>query len=195
MTSYIIIIGALFIYALFWSWYVGFGRRISEQQIEQTMRLLSGSEFSETKRSQLLQFLENDDGKDFVMVNLLTLKKPLKESRDLLNRYSKIFLGKLLKRAGHPIAMARAASGYLEALNVDEADTWQMSFLVRYRSRSDFAKMAIDTFGSDHHNDKLAALEKTFAFPASPWFVMGGPRWIVALTLALLAALLHIILV
>ena len=195
MASAIIILSALFIYALFWSWYVGFGRRISKQEIEQTMQLLKGSEFSETKRAQLLRFLENDDGKDFIMVNLLTLKEPRKESRVLLNRYSKVFLGRLLKRAGHPIAMARAASGYLEALNVDEKNTWKMCFMVRYRSRSDFAQMAIDTFGSDHHSDKLAALEKTFAFPAATWFVTGGPRWIVALILALLAALLHIILV
>ncbi len=195
MITLIIVSGALFSYAVFWIWYVGLGRRISTQQIEQTMQLLGSAEFSSTKQAQLRHFLENDDGKDFVMVNLLNLKQPRKESALLLNRYSKIFLGRLLKRAGHPIAMARAASGYLEALNVDEANPWQLAVMVRYRSRRDFAEVAIETLGSDHHADKLAALEMTFAFPAAPWFVTGGLRWLVALVLALLAALLHIILV
>jgi hypothetical protein len=48
------------------------------------------------------------------------------------------------------------------------------------------------TSGSKHHGLKLESLEKTFAFPASPWFVFGGPRIVVALGIALLASVLHI---
>ena len=39
---------------------------------------------------------------------------------------------------------------------------------------------------------KLQALEKTFAFPASPWFVFGGPQVVVALVMALFAALVQL---
>ena len=48
------------------------------------------------------------------------------------------------------------------------------------------------TIGSEHHGLKLDSLEKTFAFPASPWFMLGGPRIVVALAIALVAALTHL---
>ena len=53
-------------------------------------------------------------------------------------------------------------------------------------------EMLPSTIGSEHHGLKLDALEKTLAFPSSPWFVLGGPRLVVALTIALLAALLQL---
>jgi hypothetical protein len=61
--------------------------------------------------------------------------------------------------------------------------------MIRYRSRHDFMDMLPDTVGSEHHGLKLAALEKTFAFPASQWFMLGGPRVVVALLIALIAAI------
>jgi hypothetical protein len=50
----------------------------------------------------------------------------------------------------------------------------------------------LDTFGSEHHANKLAALEKTLAFPATTVVLMGSPRVIVAMGLALIAALTQI---
>ncbi|MBT6593899.1 MAG: hypothetical protein HOO18_08085, partial [Porticoccaceae bacterium] len=37
MTSLIIIVSTLVIYSLFWCWYVGFGRKVSPELIEQVM--------------------------------------------------------------------------------------------------------------------------------------------------------------
>jgi hypothetical protein len=74
----------------------------------------------------------------------------------------------------------------------DHADNWSAAGMVRYRSRLDFMDMLPTTVGSDHHHLKLASLEKTFAFPSSPWFMFGGPRLVVALAIALIAALLHL---
>ena len=197
MTSLIIFSTALGLYALFWAWYVGLGRKISPALLAEVERLMTEDDggLTDTHKKNVRHFLENDDGKDFVMVNLLALKQPRRESLSLLNKYSKVFLGSLLKRAGHPIARASAAAGKIEFLNVPEGDEWDAAFLVRYRSRSDFAEMMIETWGSEHHGFKLAALDRTFAFPASPWFVLGGPKIMVALILALAAALLHIILI
>jgi hypothetical protein len=71
------------------------------------MRIFDGED-SWTNRQQehLRKFLLNDDGKDFVMVNLLRLKSPRKESREKLARYQKVFLGSLLRKAGHPVMIA-----------------------------------------------------------------------------------------
>ena len=189
---------ASFTYALFWLWYVGFTRQMTPALIEQTIAAISDDNsemMTDTHRKNIRHLLENDDGKDFVMVNLLTLKRPTKESRENLNIYSKIFLGRLLKRAGHPVGYAMAASGKIEFLGVPTSEEWDSAFLVRYRSRKDFAEVIIDTAGSEHHGLKMSSLDRTFAFPASPWSIFGGPKILVPLLLALIAAIAHICLV
>jgi|TARA_B110000977_G_scaffold123945_1_gene158896 hypothetical protein len=198
MMSAVIFGSALLIYAFFWCWYVGVNRKVTPELVEQTIDAISqqGSAMvTDTHRKNIRHFLESDDGKDFVMVNLLTLKRPTTQARKKLTTYSKIFLGQLLKRAGHPVVQAMAGTGKIEFIGVPETEEWDSAFLVRYRSRKDFAEIIIDTAGSEHHGLKIASLERTVAFPASPWFIMGGPKLIVPLVLALLAALSHILLV
>jgi hypothetical protein len=179
-------------YAIFWCWYVGFKRKITAAEVDDTMRLLDVHEFgSESQRKHLRHFLANDDGKDFIMVNLLHLKAPRVESRKKLEAYQKVFLGALLRKAGHPVMMARAAAGNIENVACDHADDWTAAGMVRYRSRRDFMEMLPSTVGSPHHGLKLDSLDKTFAFPASRWFMFGGPRIVVALSIALIAAILQ----
>lgn len=177
-------------YALFWFWYVGFQKKVTPQEVEATMGLFDGSgDWTTRQQEHLRKFLLEDDGKDFVMVNLLHLKSPRKESREKLAKYQKIFLGSLLRKAGHPVMVATAASGNVENVACDHADGWGAAGMIRYRSRRDLMNMLPATIGSDHHNLKLESLEKTFAFPASPWFMLGGPRIVVALAIALVAAI------
>lgn len=197
MSSIIIILSTLAIYSLFWCWYVGLGRKVSPELIEQVMvncTKAGGAWSSETHQSNIRKLLENDDGKEFVMVNLLAIKSPKRESLKVLKQYTDIFLRNLLKRGGHPIAQARALSGKIEFLNVPAEEEWHSAFLVRYRSRRDFALMALETAGSEHHDLKMAGLDRTIAFPAAPSFAMGGPKLMVALILALATALLHLLL-
>ena len=179
---------ALLTYALFYCWYVGFRSRVTPAEVEETMAILDAGLVDETRKSHLRHFLANDDGKDFVMVNLLELAKPRKESSKNLNAYQKIFLGQLLRAAGHPILIARAASGNIENVACQEFDNWTAAGMVRYRSRRDLMEILPATIGSEHHELKLSALDKTFAFPASPWFVVGGPKLLVPLLIALIAA-------
>ena len=179
---------ALLTYALFYCWYIGFRSRVTPAEIERTMAILDAGLVDETRKSHLRHFLANDDGKDFVMVNLLELAKPRKESSKNLNAYQKIFLGQLLRAAGHPILIARAASGNVENVACQEFDNWTAAGMVRYRSRRDLMEILPATIGSEHHELKLSALDKTYAFPASPWFVVGGPKLLVPLLIALIAA-------
>ena len=193
MTPIVIWSLALLLYAAFWSWYVGFRKKITPAEVEETMRLLdSAGSLTEKQRKHVHKFLANDDGKDFVMVNLLHLKEPKVESRQKLDAYTKIFLGSLLRKAGHPVMVATAASGNIENIGCEQADDWTAAGMIRYRSRRDLMEMLPSTIGSEHHGLKQDALEKTLAFPSSPWFVLGGPRLVVALTIALLAALLQL---
>ena len=193
MSAVMIWIIAVLAYVAFWFWYVGFQKKVTPQEVAATMSIFEHDDtWTATQKEHLRNFLLDDDGKDFVMVNLLHLKSPKKESLEKLNTYQKIFLGSLLRKAGHPIMIARAASGNVENVACDHADDWSAAGMVRYRSRRDLMNILPATIGSKHHGLKLESLEKTFAFPASPWFVFGGPRIVVALGIALLASVLHI---
>ena len=190
MTAIEIWIAAILVYAAFWCWYVGFRRKITSTEAEETMKIIDrAGHMTSKQRESISNFLANDDGRDFVMVNLLELKKPVRESRKKLGTYQKVFLGALLRKAGHPVMIATAASGNIENVACEHADDWMAAGMIRYRSRRDLMEMLPSTIGSEHHGLKLAALEKTFAFPASPWFMLGGPRVVVALGVALVAAL------
>ena len=193
MSAVMIWIIAVLAYVAFWFWYVGFQKKVTPQEVAATMSIFEHDDtWTATQKEHLRNFLLDDDGKDFVMVNLLHLKSPKKESLEKLNTYQKIFLGSLLRKAGHPVMIARAASGNVENVACDHADDWSAAGMVRYRSRRDLMNILPATIGSEHHGLKLESLEKTFAFPASPWFMFGGPRIVVALGIALLASVLHI---
>jgi hypothetical protein len=184
---------AFVLYALFWLWYVGFRPRVTAEEVGETMKLFSGSgEWTEQQQENLRNFLTNDNGKDFVMVNLLLLNAPVAESRKKLRTYQKIFLGSLLRKAGHPVFVAMAASGNVENVASDHDEGWGAAGMIRYRSRRDLMEILPATIGSEHHGLKLAALERTFAFPASPWFLFGGPKLLAPLVLGLIAALVHL---
>jgi len=193
MSAFVIWATAGLIYALFWWWYVGFRPKVTPVEVEQTMGLFkTEGGWTDQQRENLRNFLANDNGKDFVMVNLLLLKRPQKESREKLAKYQKIFLGSLLRKAGHPVMVAMAASGNVENVACDQDEGWGAAGMIRYRSRRDLMEMLPATIGSEHHGLKLAALERTFAFPASPWFLFGGPKLLAPLVIALIAALAHL---
>ena len=99
----------------------------------------------------------------------------------------------MLKRAGHPVFIARAASGNLEDIGCG-TDNWTAAGMVRYRSRRDLLEVLPATVGSEHHELKLESLVRTFAYPGAPWTLIGGPKLIVPMALALIAALLHLVL-
>jgi hypothetical protein len=191
---------ALLFYACFWCWYVGFRKKIPAEEVDEIMVFFNSHDsmhdsMSEKRKMSLQKFFSNDDGKDFVMVNLLDLAKPRRESSKKLAAYQKVFLGALLRKAGHPVFVATAASGNIENVACEHADDWSAAAMVRYRSRRDLLEILPETFGSEHHALKLASLDKTFAFPAAPWFIFGGPRIVMALATALVAAVVQCIIV
>jgi len=180
-------------YAVFWLWYVGLRSKVTPGEADEAFLALDGGSWTEAQRQNVRDFFASDDGKEFVMVNLLDLKKPVSTSLKQLTAYQKIFVGKLMRKAGHPIAIARTNIGNIENVACDNFDNWDVAALMRYRSRRDLLEMLHETVGSEHHGWKLAALEKTIAFPSTSWFILGGPRVVVALAIALLAALAHIV--
>ena len=177
------------LYGVFWLWYSGTKGKLSQTEVESYMQQFESRGVNTDNLANLRHFLEKDDGREWFMINLLELKSPKRESSKLLQRYTKTFMAGMLRRAVHPFFVAIAAAKNIENLNCDDADNWSSTGIVRYRSRRDCAETLLDTFGSDHHADKLASLTKTLAFPATANLLMGSPRVIVAMSAALIGAM------
>lgn len=177
------------LYAVFWLWYSGTKGKLSQPEVESYMQQFESKGVNADNLANLRHFLEKDDGREWFMINLLELKSPKRESSKLLQRYTKTFMAGMFRRAGHPFFVAIAAAKNIENLNCDDADNWSSTGIVRYRSRRDCAETLLDTFGSDHHADKLASLTKTLAFPATANLLMGSPRVLVAMSAALIGAM------
>jgi hypothetical protein len=81
----IIWIIALSLYAVFWLWYCGAKGRLSKHEVEIFISSFEARGLSERALSNIREFLEQDDGKEFFMVNLLEIKSPKRESRTALD--------------------------------------------------------------------------------------------------------------
>jgi hypothetical protein len=194
---------ALALYFVFRLWYDNWRGPLSPQEVNDFMNQVSDlkmSEYSDPK--DLRAFLEADDGKEFVMVNLVRVHtgelahphtgKPTK-GIDLLREYGNSFVKVLVRHGGHPVLVMRKVGGYIDSWNTPPDPGWHVAGSMRYRSRRDMMQLALDPSVRDVHILKTAATATTFSFPSQ--VVLGlaiRPRVWVALLLTLSAALVHL---
>ena len=144
-------------------------------------------------------FLEADDGREFVMANLVRVPDTMVTdpdsgaqvpAADMMKAYSKAFMPRLIKNGGHPALAAHKVGGYVDAWKVGPDPGWSIVGFMRYRSRRDLMKMVVDPTFKDAHKYKLLGVEETFSFPTQPFIrIYASPRVTVLLILALAAAL------
>ncbi len=202
MTIFIIWTTAFILYAIFWLWYVGIRKPLSKSEVDYYLNELEKySNKSVQGLKDLRDFLENDTGKSFVMVNSISLKdtpdlvEGVKEgdsSRKILIAYHKPFMKMMFKRGGIGIFHGRVAGKSVDVIGIENAEQWKISGINRFRSRRDFMEILIHATFHEKHELKFAALSKSIAYPVDPWFQLGGLNTTVALALGLMAALLHI---
>jgi hypothetical protein len=145
------------------------------------------------------KFLEEDDGREFVMVNLVRVPDTMVidpdtgaqvPASDMMKAYSKAFMPRLIKHGGHPALAAHKVGGYVDAWKVGPDPGWSIVGFMRYRSRRDMLKMVVDPTFKDAHKYKLLGVGETFSFPTQPFIrAYVSPRVTVFLILALVAAL------
>jgi len=87
----------------------------------------------------------------------------------------------LFARACHPVLYGTAASTAPELFGIENARNWTVGAGMRYRSRRDLLEIATNPAFKDSHEFKIAAINKTIAFPIDPWFHLGDPRLLLAL--------------
>ena len=194
---------ALAVYVVFRWWYDNWSGPLKPAEVEAFMQQVA-SRFAGTGNSPevLRAFLEADDGREFLMVNLVKVQTepvvdPVSGQRvpgvELFRRYAKRFVPVLFRTGGHPGFVGRKVGGYIDAWNVPPDPEWSLFGLMRYRSRRDLLRLVMDPAFKDTHPEKMLGTLATFSFPSQRMvsFYL-GPRISVALVLALLAALGHL---
>ena len=194
-------LGSFLLYALFFSWYTDFGGPLTEAEIQayiaKTDHLDLGGHPS--ARKALLEFLRNDTGGQFLMLNAVDLAKdpppiegapPDADGQTLIDLYMEHMIPALLSRASHPVVVGKSVANSLDLLGIEGAEAWSDGAIMRYRSR----RTLIDIIGNPEfyarHDFKLAGLEKTIAYPIEPRIYLGDLRLLLGLFMLAITALL-----
>ena len=197
---------ALLLYALFRLWHDNWRGPLRPAEVAALMaratELAHSADGGKTDLAVLRAFLEADDGREFVMSNLVALHpQPVPHpetglpthAQTLLQRYVKGFLPVLLRTGGHPLLALRKVGGYVDAWQTPPDPGWHLVGAMRYRSRRDMMRLAFHPDQQAAHPFKIAAIASTFSFPTQVVVAFAlRPRSAVALVLALGAALLHL---
>ena len=197
----IIWISILAIYAAFFSWYTSLGGPLTNEEIEHYMSLIESSNPppAPERLAQMRKFMEEDTGDDFVMVNVIHIYdeplqiegvEPGESSADVLDKYMEYMWPALLKRACHPVIYGTAASPAMDLMNAEGMAVWTTGAGMRYRSRRDILEISMNPAFAGSHEFKIAAMQKTIAFPIDPWMQAGDPRLLLALILGLIGGLI-----
>jgi hypothetical protein len=192
------------LYFAFLFWYGGKSKPLSESELESLlteMKHRAGKQ-AQTEESPILdQFRElakNDDGQEYYMVNLLKFRqKALYPEGSSLgddpmaanDRYNRAIVPLLLKHGGHPVFLGQVQGRFLHP---GGADDWDQVGIVRYRSRRDMLKMAIEVAGLGVDIHKWAALEKTQVIPARPIISLALIRGAIFLIFAALTIVIYV---
>lgn len=196
-------IAALCAYGLFRAWYDNWRGPLRPAEIEAFMARASASPSAAHNDMDVLRrFLEDDDGREFVMLNLVKVELgevPHPQTGEptlgpeLMSRYARLFMPALMARGGHPAIVARKIGGYVDAWRVAADPGWSIVGFMRYRSRRDLMALVVDPRFSDAHPFKIAGTAETFSFPTrSTLRLFVGPRVWVGLWIALAAAFAQI---
>lgn len=185
-------------YLLFFYWYTAFDGPLTADEIARYRDGVERALPGEPQRAAAwLRFMETDTGDDFGMISVIALRAtpspiegvaPGSSSETVLEAYTEPFFAEIVPLAAHPVLVGWAASPSIDLWGIEGANDWTQGVVVRWRSRRDFMEFAMGllqtTQDGNIHDFKLAAIEKTIAFPLDPWFHFGDPRILLALTLA-----------
>jgi hypothetical protein len=158
----------------------------------------AGTPFAPDLIMSLREIAGDDDGREFVMVNLIRYRAKAvyppdwtygDDPRAADARYNRAVLPLLLKRACIPIFLGRTVGRFLTP---EGADLWDRVALVRYRSRRDFLGLCDDLAKGRADIHKWAAIEKTQVFPVGALLSLFVIRLVAAGFLALVVLLVFL---
>jgi hypothetical protein len=190
------------IYLLFLFWYGGRGRPLAPDEVDTLLERVQqssravGAPMEQNLLNSLREVVQDDDGREFVMVNLIRFRTKAvyppgwdhgDDAHAADARYNRAVVPRLLKRACIPVFLGRAAGRFLSP---DGADDWDCVAVVRYRSRRDLLGLCVDLAKDRADVHKWAAIEKTHVFPVRARFGLFQVRLTVAALLAVCMGIL-----
>ena len=204
--EYLIWGAAALIYAVFFIWYTNLAGPLTQTEISLYMEKAEARNFDPEQLNQLRRFMQQDQGDDFLMVNIIHMKDkpdqikgvaPSDTAQQVLDRYMEFMWPQLLQRASHPAIWGAAVANAMDIQgfkdNSENARVWTQGALMRYRSRRDLLEISMNPIFRERHPFKIAAMQKTIAFPIEAPFNLGDPRFVLALLLLVIAALGHLL--
>lgn len=192
---------ALFlVYFAFFFWYTSFGGPLTSEEIAHYGGVVERISDGDSERIAVWQqFMQTDTGDDFGMISVVDLNEtptpiegvePGESSEEVLAKYTEPFFGQVVRSGAHPVLVGWAAAPAIDLWGIEGASDWSQGVIVRWRSRRDimqFVEAMRDIAGdSSIHDFKIAAIEKTIAYPLDPWFHLGDPRIVLALVFAVI---------
>jgi len=197
-----LILGA--VYIGFFFWYTDMGGKLSQEEIQIFIKkheqniindgVSPDSEEFQLRIDFLKRFMEEDNGKQFIMVNNVEMNKnpgdvvganPGESADQLMSRYMEYMWPNLLKRASHPIFMSNAVYQSMDLVGIEGAETWDQAALMRYKSRRTMMEIVTNPNMMNRHGFKIAALQKTIAYPVEPFGFYSDMRLIFGMLIAI----------
>jgi hypothetical protein len=202
------------VYIVFFFWYTDIEGALSQEEIqgflnkhEQNIidnRLSPNLEELQLRMDFLRRFMEEDSGRQFIMVNNIEMDPDpgdvpganSGESADeLLSRYMEHMWPNLLKRASHPIFGGNAIWQSMDLVGIEGAETWDQMALMRYKSRRAFMEIVTHPNMMDRHDFKVAAMQKTIAYPVEPFAYFSDLRIILGMLMVIIGLSIQLILI
>ena len=163
-------------------WYTNTSGPITAEEREAILAAAAQEGWSDERLSGIERFMVEDDGGQFLMVNLLDLADDPEASANM-DRYMEHMLPALLARACHPTFAGNVVHQAMDLAGIEGAETWGSVGIVRYRSRRDLLEIALNPVFSDKHDYKIEALAKTIAVPVAPSIYLSDLRLLLLLVL------------
>ena len=202
------------VYIVFFFWYTDIEGALSQEEIqgflnkhEQNIidnRSSPNLEELQLRMDFLRRFMEEDSGRQFIMVNNIEMDPDpgdvpganSGESADeLLSRYMEHMWPNLLKRASHPIFGGNAIWQSMDLVGIEGAETWDQMALMRYKSRRAFMEIITHPNMMDRHDFKVAAMQKTIAYPVEPFAYFSDLRIILGMLMVIIGLSIQLILI
>jgi len=189
------------IYGAFVFWYTDFSGPLSDAEIQDWKSTMQSNGATPERIAYFETFFREDTGRQFLMFNAIDLNKnpptvegaePGENADQLMGRYMEHMLAEFLGRACHPVITGTAVFSAFDLAGIEGAENWDQGAIVRYRSRRDIMHIIANPTTLEKHKFKVAALEKTIAYPIEPGFYLGDLRWLLGLVLLAITALLDI---
>jgi len=191
------------LYACFVFWYTDFGGPLGDEEVDEFVATLTERGGNPDTIGYLEEFLRQDSGRQFLMINALDMNdnppyvegaEPGETAQQLMRRYMEHMFPEMLKRACHPVIVGDTVYRAIDILGIEGAEQWTGAAVFRYRSRRSFMEILANPDTRGRHKFKLAALDKTIAYPIETQLYLSDLRLLLGLLLLAVTALLDALL-